>query len=69
MDSDRRRRLDELGRGVARADAKSRDIVTVALRDCTYSATDEAQAASLANIDDFLGYVMNADEVVKMLKA
>jgi ureidoacrylate peracid hydrolase len=50
-------------------DAKSRDIVTVALRDCTYSATDEAQAASLANIDDFLGYVMNADEVVKMLKA
>ena len=49
-------------------DAKSRDIVTVALRDCTYSATDEAQAASLANIDDFLGYVMNSDEVVEMLK-
>ena len=48
-------------------DAKSRDIVTVALRDCTYSATDEAQAASLANIDDFLGYVMNADEIAKML--
>jgi hypothetical protein len=24
-------------------------------------------AASLANIDDFLGYVMNSDEVVKML--
>jgi len=50
-------------------DAKSRDIVTVALRDCTYSATEEAQAASLANIDDFLGYVMNSDEVVKVLKA
>jgi len=49
-------------------DAKSRDLVTVALRDCTYSATDEAQAASLANIDDFLGYVMNSDEVVEMLK-
>jgi len=49
-------------------DAKSRDLVTVALRDCTYSATDAAQAASLANIDDFLGYVMNSDEVVKMLK-
>jgi len=49
-------------------DAKSRDVVTVALRDCTYSATDEAQTASLANIDDFLGYVMNSDEVVKMLK-
>ena len=49
-------------------DAKSRDLVTVALRDCTYSATDEAQTASLANIDDFLGYVMNSDEVVEMLK-
>jgi ureidoacrylate peracid hydrolase len=49
-------------------DAKSRDIVTVALRDCTYSATPEAQAASLANIDDFLGYVMNSDEVSNMLK-
>ena len=49
-------------------DAKSRDLVTVALRDCTYSATDEAQTASLANIDDFLGYVMNSDEIVKMLK-
>jgi len=24
--------------------------------------------ASLANIDDFLGYVMNAGEVVEMLK-
>jgi len=48
-------------------DAKSRDIVTVALRDCTYSATPEAQAASLANIDDFLGYVMSYDEVVEML--
>ena len=49
-------------------DAKSRDLVTVALRDCTYLATDEAQTASLANIDDFLGYVMNSDEVVEMLK-
>ena len=38
-------------------DARARDIVTVALRDCTYSATPEVQAASLANIDDFLGYV------------
>ena len=47
---------------------KCRDMVTVALRDCTYSATDEAQAASLANIDDFLGYVMNAGEVVETLK-
>lgn len=48
-------------------DAKARDIVTVALRDCTYSATPEAQAASLANIDDFLGYVMNYDEVAQIL--
>jgi hypothetical protein len=43
--------------------------VTVALRDCTYSATPEAQAASLANIDDFLGYVMGYDQVVKMLSS
>ena len=48
-------------------DAKSRDLMTVALRDCTYSATPEAQAASLANIDDFIGCVMNQDEVVQML--
>jgi nicotinamidase-related amidase len=48
-------------------DAKSRDLVTVALRDCTYSATPEAQAASLANIDDFLGYVMSYDQVVEVL--
>ena len=50
-------------------DAKSRDIVTIALKDCTYSATPEAQAASLANIDDFIGYVMNYDDVVKMLSS
>lgn len=50
-------------------DAKCRDILTVALRDCTYSATPEAQAASLANIDDFIGCVMNQDEVVRMLSA
>jgi ureidoacrylate peracid hydrolase len=49
-------------------DAKARDIVTVALRDCTYSATPEAQAASLANIDDFLGYVMDADQVILKLR-
>ncbi|HEX9660731.1 MAG TPA: isochorismatase family cysteine hydrolase [Candidatus Binatia bacterium] len=48
-------------------DAKSRDIVTVALRDCTYSATAEAQDASLANIDDFLGYVMDSGQVMEML--
>jgi ureidoacrylate peracid hydrolase len=48
-------------------DAKSRDIVTVALRDCTYSATPEAQAASLANIDDFLGYVMDSEQVIEIL--
>ncbi|MGH9426989.1 MAG: isochorismatase family protein, partial [Terriglobia bacterium] len=48
-------------------DAKSRDIVTIALKDCTYSATPDAQAASLANIDDFLGYVMTHDQVVEML--
>jgi len=48
-------------------DAIARDIVTIALRDCTYSVTPEAQAASLANIDDFLGYVMNSNEVTPTL--
>jgi ureidoacrylate peracid hydrolase len=48
-------------------DAKCRDIVTVVLRDCTYSATPEAQAASLANIDDFIGYVMDQEDVVQTL--
>lgn len=49
-------------------DARARDIVTVVLRDCTYSPTPEIQAASLANIDDFVGYVMDYDEVVKRLQ-
>jgi ureidoacrylate peracid hydrolase len=48
-------------------DAKSRDIVTVVLRDCTYSATPEAQAATLENIDAFLGYVFTSDEVLRIL--
>ena len=48
-------------------DAKCRDIVAIALRDCTYSGTAEAQTASLANIDDFIGYVMNSDEVTQIL--
>lgn len=50
-------------------DAKCRDLMTVVLRDCTYSATPDAQAASLANIDDFIGCVMSHDEVVQMLSA
>jgi ureidoacrylate peracid hydrolase len=50
-------------------DARCRDLLTVALRDCTYSATLEAQAASLANIDDFIGCVMTQEEVVRMLSA
>jgi nicotinamidase-related amidase len=48
-------------------DAKARDIVTIVLRDCTYSATEEVQNASLATIDDFIGYVMNSDEVMEIL--
>ncbi|MFC1967884.1 cysteine hydrolase family protein [Chloroflexota bacterium] len=48
-------------------DARCRDIVTIVLRDCTYSATEEAQNASLANINNFLGYVMNSDEVMEIL--
>jgi nicotinamidase-related amidase len=46
-------------------DAKSRDIVPVVIRDCTYSWTEEAKANSLANIDDFIGYVMGYDEVMQ----
>ena len=49
-------------------DANVRDIATVAVRDCTYSATPEAQAASLANIDTFIGHVMDYDDVVSALK-
>lgn len=48
-------------------DAKCRDIITVALSNCTYSATPEAQAASLANIDDFIGCVMSQEDVVRIL--
>lgn len=48
-------------------DARSRDMVPIALRDCTYSATEEAQKASLANIEGFLGHVMNSDEVTAIL--
>jgi len=48
-------------------DAKARDIVTIVLRDCTYSATEEAQNASLANIDNFLGHVMSSGEVMEIL--
>ena len=48
-------------------DAKCRDIITVGLSDCTYSATPEAQAASLANIDDFIGCVMSQEDAVQIL--
>jgi nicotinamidase-related amidase len=48
-------------------DAKSRDIVPVVLRDCTYSWSEEAQANSLASIDDFIGYVMGYDQVMQTL--
>lgn len=48
-------------------DAKCRDILTVALKDCTYSATPQAQEASLANIDDFIGYVMESSQVREIL--
>ncbi|MBM2825783.1 MAG: entB [Dehalococcoidales bacterium] len=48
-------------------DARCRDIVTIVLRDCTYSRTEEAQNASLANIDDFIGCVMSFDEVMQIL--
>ncbi len=48
-------------------DAKSRDILPIVLRDCTYSATEEAQNASLANIDSFIGHVMDFSEVMQIL--
>jgi nicotinamidase-related amidase len=48
-------------------DAKARDVVPVVLRDCTYTWSEEAKAASLANIDDFIGYVMDWQQVVQIL--
>jgi ureidoacrylate peracid hydrolase len=48
-------------------DARSRDMITIALRDCTYSLTAEAQAASLANVEWFLGHVMDSSQVVEIL--
>ena len=48
-------------------DAKARDIVTVALSDSVNSGTPEAQAASLANTDDFKGYVMDSQKVRETL--
>jgi nicotinamidase-related amidase len=50
-------------------DANVRDLVTVVLRDCTYSRTKEIQNANLEEIDDFIGYVMNSDDVVERLSA
>jgi len=48
-------------------DAKSRDILPIVVGDCTYSRTDEAQQASLANIDNFIGHVITWDGVMKLL--
>lgn len=48
-------------------DAKTRDIVPVVIRDCTYSWTEEAKNQSLDAIDNFIGYVLNADQVAQML--
>ena len=48
-------------------DAKTRDIVPVVVRDCTYSWTEEAKAQSLDAIDNFIGYVLDADQVKQML--
>lgn len=48
-------------------DAKTRDIVPVVIRECTYTWTEEAKANSLASIDDFIGYVMDYDQVVQTL--
>ena len=47
--------------------AKTRDIVPVVLRDCTYSWTEEAKAQSLDVIDNFIGYVLDSDHVRQIL--
>ncbi|MGH7887986.1 MAG: cysteine hydrolase family protein, partial [Candidatus Binatia bacterium] len=48
-------------------DAKTRDIVPVVIRDCTYSWTEEAKAQSLDVIDNFIGYVLDCEDVRQML--
>jgi nicotinamidase-related amidase len=48
-------------------DAKTRDIVPVVIRDCTYSWTEEAKNQSLDAIDNFIGYVLNADQAMQIL--
>lgn len=50
-------------------DAYLRDLVTVVLQDITYSSLPESHASSLRDIDDFLGYVMNSEDVIKRLEA
>lgn len=48
-------------------DAKTRDIVPVVIRDCTYSWSEEAKAQSLDVIDNFIGYVLDSDHVIQIL--
>ncbi len=50
-------------------DVKTRDIVPVVIRDCTYSWSGEAKAQSLDAIDNFIGYVLNSKHVSQLLSS
>jgi nicotinamidase-related amidase len=48
-------------------DAKTRDIVPVVIRDCTYSWSEEAKSQSLDMIDNFIGYVLDVSQISQLL--
>jgi nicotinamidase-related amidase len=48
-------------------DAEYRDFVPVVLSDCTIGTSPELHAATLANIELFIGFVKTSDEAIRML--
>lgn len=48
-------------------DAEYRDFVPIVLSDCTLGTSPELHAATLANVDLFIGFVKSSDEVIRML--
>jgi nicotinamidase-related amidase len=48
-------------------DAEYRDFVPIVLSDCTLGTSPELHAATLANVDLFIGFVKSSDEAIRML--